>query len=300
MTDITLVNKGILLDSAISCIVKMKVTNPHALYINCDGAMDYGAKSHGGVGFVIRFPEALGIEDMPYSVGTYTGANIERMEIEALTQAFQKVLDLFTVYREDLKSISQIIFITDRFGLSDSERMSPYLINTWRQNRWKNFEGKPIKNHEQIDKLDKLRKKLSSLTYARINIEYRPRKQNKIADKLAKAGKKDGLLNTSLAKKSEKIGKRKFDGGEVIYRSLSEKQELHINIFRKDPVQELWEVWGEICCGERIGQKLKFYADDILAGKLHRGNEYVIRVKIVHRFFVEIFKATKSATKHCT
>src|SRR5665647_1147529 len=106
----------------------MRITNPHALYINCDGAMDYDSKNHGGVGFVIRFPDALGFEDIPYSLGRYTGANIERMELEALTQAFQTVLDLFNTYREELQSISQIIFITDRFGLSDSERMSPYLI----------------------------------------------------------------------------------------------------------------------------------------------------------------------------
>jgi len=41
------------------------------------------------------------------------------------------------------------------------------VINNWRQNKWKNFEGKPIKNHEQIGKLDKLRKKVATLTYAK-------------------------------------------------------------------------------------------------------------------------------------
>ena len=277
----------------------MKITNLHALYINCDGAMDYDSKNHGGIGYVIRFPEALGLEDISYSIGRYLGANIERMELEALTQAFQTVLDLFITYRVELKTITQIIFITDRFGLSDPERMNPYLINSWRQNKWKSFEGKPIKNHEQIDKLDKLRKKLSNLTFARINIEYRPRKQNKAADKLAKAAKKDGLLINAIAKKSEKIGRRKFDGAEIIYKSLSEKQELHVNTFRKDPVQESWEVWAEICCAEKIGQKVKIYTDDQLARKLKRGNEYVIKLRKVHRFFIEIYKTIKPGRHHC-
>lgn len=262
--------------------------------------MDYDSKSHGGVGFVMRFPDALGLDDIPISVGRYVGVNIERIEIEALTQAFQAVYDLFLANREQLRNIKQIIFITDRFGLSDTERMSPYLINSWRQNKWKNHEGKPIKNHQQIDKLDKLRRKLSALTFARINIEYRPRKQNKAADKLAKTAKKEGILTDAIAKKSEKIGKRKFDGGEIAYKSLSGKQELHVNIFRKDPVQELWEVWAEICCGEKVGQKLKIYVDDLQAEKLKRGNQYIIKLKKVNRFYVEIYKTIKPGSKHCT
>ena len=47
--------------------------NPHALYINCDGAMDYDSINAGGVGFVIKFPESAQLEDISVSLGKYKG-----------------------------------------------------------------------------------------------------------------------------------------------------------------------------------------------------------------------------------
>jgi len=273
----------------------MNVRNPHALYINCDGAMDYDRINSGGVGFVISFPDTVSLEDIPISIGKYTGGNIERIEYEALIQAMEYVIQLFDKYKSELKNIRQIIFITDRFALSDSERTNPFKIKAWRQSKWKSHEGKPIKNHELLDKLDKIRGKLSSKTYARVNIEYRPRKQNKVADKLAKAGKKEGLLDSSLSKKGEKIGKRLFTGGEIKYVKLKPKQDLFISIFRKDPVQDEWEVWCEICEGENLGEKLKIYADDKLAAKLKRGNKFLVKIKTVFTYHIKIYSQIRKA-----
>jgi hypothetical protein len=143
-------------------------TNPYAIYVNCDGAMDYNSENSGGIGFVIRFPDSIPLDNISEKLGIYTGGDIERLEIEAIIQAMNSVMDLFETHREMLKNIGQIVFITDRIGLCDSERTNPYKIKTWRQ--------------------------------------------NKIADKLAKAGKKEGFTNESLSKKGEKIGKRKYDG----------------------------------------------------------------------------------------
>ena len=267
--------------------------NPHALYVNCDGAMDYSSKNPGGIGIVIRFPEALRLENITESVGTYQGVNIERIEMEALVQAISRVIQLFESSKLDLRNINQIIFITDRFGLSDLERTSPYKIKQWRQQGWYNHEGKPIKNHTLLDKLDKLRKKLTVVAKARVNIEYRSRKKNRIADKLAKTGKSNNPFISTLMKKSEKIGKRKFDDGEMIYGSFKEKQEVHINVFRKEPVQNEWEVWVEICDGEFYGRKFRIYTDNELAGKLQRGNQYIIKLKEIHRFHAVAYKTIK-------
>jgi len=274
------------------------VDNPHALYVNCDGAMDYSSKNPGGVGYVIRFPEALGLKDITESIGTYIGANIERLEIEALIQAISRIISLFENSSFELRNIKQIVFITDRFGLSDSERTNPYRIQQWRQKNWYNHEGKPIKNSLLLDKLDKLRKKLSVIAKARINIEYRPRKKNKIADKLAKAGKSGSPLISTLVKKSEKIGKRIFDGGEMTYNSFRKKQEVLVNVFRKDPVRNEWEVWVEICEGDFFGRKFKIYADNQLAEKLQRGNQYIIKLKEIHRYHTVAYKVIKKVKKH--
>ena len=153
-------------------------------------------------------------------------------------------------------------------------------------------------NHKLLDELDKTRKKLYDKTYARISIEYRPRKQNKVADKLSKKGKTEGLLLDKLSKKGQKIGRRKFNGNEIKYPALISKQEIHINVFRKDPVQDEWEIWVEICMGENEGQKFKIYTDDLLAAKLQRGNEYIIRVKKVYTHHVKIFKTINKIKLH--
>lgn len=110
------------------------------------------------------------------------------------------------------------------------------------------------------------------------NIEYRRRKHNKVADKLAKSGKKEGIVTGRLSRKGEKIGKRKFDGTEIKYSKLREKEELHIHVYRKHPVQDEWEIWVEICNNENHGRKLKIYADDLLAAQLKRRNKFIIRI----------------------
>lgn len=274
----------------------MFIRNPHAIYINCDGAMNYDKHNSGGVGFIFSFPDNIDLEEISISKGIYFGGNIERLEYEALIQAMEQALEVFNIHYDKLKNIQQIILVTDRFALNDNERTNPYKIKAWRQNKWKNHEDKPIKNHDLLDKLDKLRKKLSEQTLTRVNIIYRPRKQNKQADKLAKKGKLEGIKNESLAKKGEKIGKRLFDGSEIKYDKLKPKDELLIHVFRKDPVQELWEVWVEICDGDNKGEKFKIYSDNELSGKLQRRNYYLVKLKQVYRFHTTIYRTIKKST----
>ena len=126
--------------------------------------------------------------------------------------------------------------------------------------------------------------------YETINIEFRRRKYNKAADKLAKAGKYIGLAKDKLSNKGEKIGKRKFNGSEIEYKRLNKKEKLHVHIFRKDPVQNEWEIWVEICGEENKGNKLKIYADDLLASKLKRRNEFIVRLKEIYSHHIKIYR----------
>lgn len=271
--------------------------NPYAVYVHCDGAMDYDSANTGGIGFVISFPESVPLEPLQFSIGQYLGGNIERIEIEAIIQAMKETIKVFHEYDDILKNITQIIFITDRFHLQDTEITSPYRIKQWRHNKWKNDEGKPIKNNKLLDELDKTRTKLAGLTYARVNIEYRRRKENKAADKLAKAGKKEGIKIDSLKNKGEKIGKRKFDGTEIKYNRLNAGDKIHVNIYKKDPIQDESEISAEICDGNNKGCKLKIYTDNKLADKLNRGNEFIVRIKEVHRYHIRIFRTIEKIKK---
>ncbi|MDZ4715407.1 MAG: hypothetical protein SH819_08050 [Cytophagales bacterium] len=270
----------------------MVVKNPYAIYVHCDGAMDYDSDNSGGVGYVIKFPECVSLEPISGSEGTFIGGNIEMIEMQALITAFEKVIEVYEERGPALSRVTAIIFVTDRFGLMEDEKTSPYRIAEWRKNGWKNHEGKPIKNHKLLDELDKTRTKLSKIAHRRVSIEYRPRKQNKGPDKLAKAAKR-GLPLDKLAKKGQKIGRRKFDGPEIKYAVMKEGMELHVHIFRKDPVQEQWEVWAEICSGNYHRHKLKIYVDNRLAAKLKRLNEFRLKIKSVHSHHVTIFRAIK-------
>ena len=142
--------------------------NPHAIYVYCDGAMDYDSKSSGGIGYEIIFPETVDLENIHESIGRYEGANIERLEYEGIIQGMEATLKLIQSHKEKLRNVNQIIFVTDRYALHDGERTNPYKIKQWRSNKWHNHEGKPIKNSDLLDKLDKTRKKICDLLFCRL------------------------------------------------------------------------------------------------------------------------------------
>ena len=267
--------------------------NPYALYVKCDGSMDYDSKNTGGTGFEIIFPDSVGMENIREKYGRYEGANIERLELEALISGMEYIIKLYETQSENLSSINTIIFVTDRFRLNDKEGTSPYQIQEWRRNKWCNHVGKAIKNSDLLDKLDKKRKKLSVVSRSRIFIEYKPRKQNKIADKLAKAGKQISTVDNSIAIKGLKVGVRKFDGAEIKYDRLKEKEEIQIHIYLKTPVNKQWEISAEICEGNYVGNKIKIYTDDKLAKKLQRSHEYKVRIKKIYSYHLEIFRLVK-------
>jgi ribonuclease HI len=136
------------------------IIDPYAIYVYCDAAMDYDSKNTGGVGVEIRFPEFVDLGSIKKSIGRYEGSNIERLELEAILQGMNELIDIFQSQKKKLRNIGRVIFITDRAGLDDSEKTSPYRIRDWRKHSWHNYEGKPIKNKELLDRIDKTRQKL--------------------------------------------------------------------------------------------------------------------------------------------
>ncbi len=267
--------------------------NPYALYVFCDGAMDYGSKNAGGVGLEIVFPEFVELESIKKSIGSYQGANIERIELEAILQGMQEVLDLFKKHKDKLMNIKTIIFMTDRFGLNDNDKTSPYRIKEWRRNKWENYEGKAIKNSDLLEKIDKTRKKIYDATFCMVEINYGRRKFNKTADKLAKAGKLGLIVKNNIALKGVKIGKRKFDDIEVDYDLLQEGEEYHVHVYKKEPVRDQWEISAEICDGRLIGKKLRIYSGSEVESCLHRRHEYKVIVEKVYMHHVAIFETIK-------
>lgn len=252
--------------------------------------MEYNSRNTGGVGLEIIFPDFVDLECIKKSIGRYEGANIERLELEAILQGMNEVIELFENKKDHLRNIKTIIFITDRFGLNDNDKTSPYRIREWRKNWWHNFEGKAIKNSDLLDKIDKTRKKLIDKAFCSLEIKYGRRKFNRTADKLAKEGKKQAIAKENIALKGIKIGRRKYNDINVEYKSILEKQEFFVRVYKKEPVRDQWEISVEICEGKLLGKKLIIYSDSEIERKLHRQHEYKLRIKNVFSHHVTIYK----------
>lgn len=268
--------------------MKRFLQNPYALYVFCDGGMDYDSKNTGGIGIEIIFPEFTGLEPITKSLGKYEGANIERIELEAIISSLEEVSGLFKANSKELKNVNKVIITTDRFALNAQLRTNPYRIREWRKNDWKNHEGKAIKNSDLLEKIDKLRKKLSSAHYCTIDIEYGRSKFNKTAHNLAKVAKLAPIVRRDISLKGSKIGKRKYDDLEIDYSLLTEGEKYLVHVYKKEPVRDQWEISAEFSDGKYIGKKIKIYTDTNLEKQLHRRHEYVVSLKKVNMYHVLI------------
>lgn len=269
-----------------------------AIYIHCDSSMMPDANSSGGTGYVIKFPDELGLEDVINYHGTYADANIARLEMQGIIQGMKGLIRWLKKNQLNYSLVSTIIVITDRFNLQDCESTNPYKIADWKKNGGKNFEGKEIINWDLINTLDKTRNKLRNIARKSVRIEWRRRKFNKEADKLSKKGRKIGQLTREIAIEGHKIGRRRFDGDEIKYDSFAPKETLRIHIFRKRPIKEQWEINAEICTEKKRGQKLKIITDHLLQEKLQRGNEFDVRIKKVYSYHLEIFRTFTKIKKN--
>ena len=259
--------------------------------------MLYNSENSGGIGYIIKFPEDMGEEDISNFAGIYVESNIERLELEGIIQGMEALIKYINKGGKSLSSVSRIIVITDRFALQDSERTSPYRIRDYRKNGGKNHEGKEIKNWDLLNKLDKKRTKLSAIARKTVRIEFRRRKENKEADKLSKQARNEGVRTRKIALEGHKIGKRKFDGQEVSYTTLEVKETISINIFRKQFLKKQCEVNAELVEGSKKGQCLKIYTDFELQERLQRGNAYDVRIKHVFNHHIVIFRTIEKRKK---
>ena len=242
---------------------------------------------------MIEFPDFIELDNIEKSGERYEGANIERLELEAMIQGMNELLRLSNIYENEFKNVNTVIFTTDRYALSDKERTNPYRIREYRKNGWKNHEEKPIKNKDLLDKIDKTRKRVTGKLRCSLEIQFIPRKQNRIADRLSKESKKKNIVNKTIKTHGQKIGRRKYTDGEILYNNLSEKEKLIVHIFKKEPINDQWEISAELCDGNLVGKKIKIYTDFPTEKKLHRHHIYIIKIKKIFSHHIVIYKTIK-------
>lgn len=157
----------------------------NAILVFTDGARDRDPKQTGGTGFVIKFPHFLCLPDVQESFRR-DGQGIHRLEMIAILEALDWLNMWVKKNGELIKNVSGVIVSTDRFSVT--ELVNSWKISACRRQGWKNHEGKPIKDSDLLDTIDKSRTKLRKTIHGTIEINYLRRKHNKEADKLSKRG----------------------------------------------------------------------------------------------------------------
>ena len=257
-----------------------------AILIFTDGAMDRDTNQTGGTGFVIKFPDCVAVPDIQESFRR-DGQGIHRLEMIAILEALDCLNKWLKKNDEQNRNVSGVIINTDRHSLINL--LDPWAISGWRNKGWKNHEGKPIKDSDLLNKIDKSRTKLSKKIRGRVQINYLRRKHNKQADKLSKLGKKgEGKSRIIVGGKISKISQRLFKGEEIKYSDLEVGDCLDVRVYLKDPVQKEFEVTGEVSDGEQFGKKIKIYVSFIEELDLHRHHYYRFTIKEVRKHHIRV------------
>lgn len=262
------------------------MANPYAIQVHCDGAMDYDSSQTGGNGFVIEFPDSFEMEPITASLRN-DGQGIHRLEMISLIEAMEELLSFGKRNPELIRKAAAVEIYTDRLRATDGELTNPYRIRGWRRNGWKNYEGKPIKDKDLLDKIDKTRNKLSQVVGGSVSINYEREKRNKVADKLSKVGKRAGVRGRIMPeKKQRRVIRRSYDGPEIKYSQLSVDEVLEVRLYAWEPVGKEFEACFEICSGNFEGRIVKVYIDDEQKAEVHRGHRYAMEIAEVYAHHV--------------
>jgi ribonuclease HI len=264
------------------------MANPQSIQIHCDGAMDYDPNQTGGNGFHIDFPDFFEIEPIHRSLRN-DGQGIHRLEMISIVEAMEEIIAFLNKNPVLARQAAGVEMYTDRFSVTDGELINPYRIKEWRKAGWKNHEGKPIKNADLLEKIDKTRIKVIKAVGGSVTVSYKRRKYNKVADKLAKAGKISVTRGRRIiAMSNRRVIKRLYDGEEIEYQKISKDLRLKVRVYAWQPVGDEYEICFEICSGEFEGQIIKTSVLPAEKQGLQRGHFYLVNVDSVLKHHVKI------------
>lgn len=264
------------------------MSNPYAIQVHCDGAMNYDRHQTGGNGYHIEFPESIDKEPIFKSIRN-DQQGIHRLEIISILEAITELILLDKKEPGILRKAGSVEIYTDRYSVTDTTTLNAYRIKGWRKNKWNNYEGAAIKNSKLIDELDKARTKLRNLVGGYVAISYRKEKLNKIADKLSKQGKTTTNRGRKIVeKKKRNVIKRIFDGDEITYTDLSSGKRLNVRVYAWEVIKTEVEVCFEITSREFRGMIIKSRVSHAQKANLHRGHMYSIKIADVCRHHVTI------------
>lgn len=231
----------------------------------------------GGIGMVVEFPDSVGMENFEISEGYLQSTN-NRMELRACIKALEWLqVEMRT------RRFTRVIIITDSDYVYSNHNNAQY----WKDNDWKNADGKPYENHELWDVFLKERQK----TKVRVDIVWEKGKTRPVllrVDALAKQGAKNPT-KTDYGFQSGKFTAPRTANkkGATLYSPNG--SELLIRVYRKHVygknTNELWKITFDIydeSVGQYVQKAVAYQGKDCIT--LKRNNCYKVRFNDDHKF----------------
>lgn len=124
--------------------------DPNAVKIYTDGSARPINPGPGGLGIVVEYPDAMGLDNYELSEGYKVSTN-NRMELLAVIRALEWL-------RAEMRSrrFTRAIIITDSGYVYENHTSAQY----WKANGWRNPDGKPYENSDLWDRFLKERPKV--------------------------------------------------------------------------------------------------------------------------------------------
>ena len=221
----------------------------------------------GGIGMVVEFPDGTDIENFELSEGYIQSTN-NRIELRACIRALE-----WLQVEMQTRRFTRVIIITD----SDYVYSNHGNVQYWKDNDWKNTDGKPYENHQLWDIFLKERQK----TKVRVDIVWEKGKTRPMllrVDALAKQGAKSPTkIDYGFQSGKFTTPRTASKKGAALY--LPTGDQILIRVYRKNVygkhANEIWKITFDIydeTTGQYVQKSVAYQVEGCIA--LKRNNCY--------------------------
>jgi len=193
--------------------------DPHALKLYVDGSCLRNPGGNSGHAAWLEYPSDWDMPDRPLDLVGFHESTNNRMELRAVIWAYRWIQD-----QGNGLGVSRVQIITDSQYVYEYVR----LAHTWKQNRWRNAQNRPVENSDLWKEILSLRNKM----IVRTDLEWMLGKKSAITravDKSAKEAAKHAT-ETDRGFHSGKIGrtKNKVGGAALLFPASGQQARIRI------------------------------------------------------------------------
>lgn len=243
----------------------------NAVKIYTDGSARPKNPGKGGIGMVVEFPEEMELENFEISEGYIQSTN-NRMELLACIRALQWIRSVMAT-----KKFTRIIIITDSEYVYNCHKNAQY----WKDNDWRDTNGKPYENEDLWDAFLKERHKVKT----RVEFAWEKGKTRAVllrVDDLAKKGA-GNPIKTDYGFRSGKFTSPRTASKKAATLYPANGEELLIRVYRKNVYgksnAEIYKITFDVydsLSGQYIQKCVAYQGADCIT--LKRNNCYKVKL----------------------